>query len=97
MELNSTQEKDVGVSETKDPGQAAPCNPAATAQGADAPVTTPPAVVNKKTTIQLFTSTTTRLTHRKHGNDTYDDVINRDLDTLGCPGAEQILKEREGK
>jgi len=38
--------------------------------------------VGKKTTIQLFVTTTKRLTDRKRGNDTYDDVINRDLDTI---------------
>jgi hypothetical protein len=32
---------------------------------------------DKKTTIQLFSSTTKDLTQYKHGNDTYDDVINR--------------------
>jgi hypothetical protein len=43
---------------------------------------TPTGQTRKKTTIQLFTSTTDRLTSRKRGRDTYDDVINRDLDTI---------------
>ena len=35
--------------------------------------------VGKKTTIQLFASTTEKLTKHKRGNDTYDDVINRHM------------------
>jgi hypothetical protein len=53
-------------------------------------------VSDKKTTIQLFTSTTKRLTYRKRGNDTYDDVINRDLDTLKCPSL-KVIEEEELK
>lgn len=34
-----------------------------------------------KTTIQLLVRTVDRLVGRKRGNDTYDDVINRDIDT----------------
>jgi hypothetical protein len=96
MELNSTQEKDVGDTTGA---------PAASSQEVDGqhqspsgtPAATQPAIVDKKTTIQLFTSTTIRLTSRKTGNDTYNDVINRDLDKLGCPSAEQIVKAQGGQ
>jgi len=102
MELNSTQEKDVGdtvgtaspaqpvVDDGIDQHQAETVAPAAET----APAAT---IVEKKTTIQLFTSTTIRLTSRKTGNDTYNDVINRDLDKLGCPSAEAIVKAQDGQ
>ena len=38
-----------------------------------------PVAPDKKTTIQLFASTTEKLTKHKRGNDTYDDVINRHM------------------
>lgn len=98
MELNSTQEPaaDGDTMDAESPLQhpvgGMHQHPAET----EAPVEKED-VVYKKTTIQLFTSTTVRLTSRKHGNDTYNDVINRDLDSLGCPSAEQIVKAQEGQ
>lgn len=49
------------------------------------PSASPAEKVDKKTTIQVFTSTTEILTAEKRGNDTYDTVIRRDrkvIDTL---------------
>jgi hypothetical protein len=69
MELNSTQETD-------DDGATADTTVHA---GIISDEGTP---AQKKTTIMVFVGTTKRLTKRKRGNDTYDDVINRDLDTL---------------
>ena len=80
MELNSTQEN--GVVQEPVGLLAAPASPAPVA----APAQTPVAVADKKTTIQIFASTAKRLTERKKGNDTYDDVLNRDLDTLAKTG-----------
>ena len=75
MEQNSTQE--LGAEET--PLSSETPTPVQKAPEADP---------SKKTTIQVFTSTTRILTAEKHGNDTYDDVIRRDRNVVAG------LKER---
>lgn len=60
---------------------------------------TPVEKVDKKTTIQVFTSTTEILTAEKRGNDTYDTVIRRDRKVIDAlrKGYPDIYKALAGQ